>query len=116
MPGMLSEAELARLAAAQGAAFDRRFLRAMTRHHGGALRMVADLQAADGGAEPEIGAFVRHVEADQAIEIGRMEELLSSGPSEFGVRRARPSKAAAERITRLAFAGGKPRICVLIGS
>jgi uncharacterized protein (DUF305 family) len=48
----------------------------MTRHHRGALTMVAQLDAAGGGLEPEIGVFTRHVEADQAIEIGRMRELL----------------------------------------
>ena len=116
MPGMLSEAELAQLAAAQGRAFDTRFLRSMRRHHRGALQMVTSLQAADGGMEPEIGDFTRDVEADQGIELRRIEELLATDPSEFGPRRATPSKAAAERMTKLAFAGGKPRICVLIGS
>jgi uncharacterized protein (DUF305 family) len=116
MPGMLSEDELARLAAAQGRAFDTRFLQSMMRHHRGALQMVADLQAANSGMEPEIGDFTRDVEADQGIEISRIEQLLAADPSEFGVRRARPSKAAAERMTRVAFAGGKPRLCLLIGS
>jgi uncharacterized protein (DUF305 family) len=116
MPGMLTEAELGRLAAGQGRAFDTRFLRAMMRHHRGALQMVAELRADGGGTESTIDDFTRHVEADQGIEIARIEQLLAADPSEFGVRRARPSKAAAERMTRLAFAGGKPRICVLIGS
>jgi uncharacterized protein (DUF305 family) len=116
MPGMISEAELARLAAAQGRGFDTRFLRAMMRHHRGALEMVADLRADGGGTESTIDDFMRHVEADQGIEIARIEELLATDPSELQVRRAKPSKAAAERMTRLAFAGGKPRICVLIGS
>jgi uncharacterized protein (DUF305 family) len=116
MPGMLTQDELDRLAAARGRAFDARFLRAMLRHHRGALTMVADLREADGGAEPEIDAFTRHVEADQGIEIARMQQLLGTDPGDLTVRRARPSKAAAERVTKLAFAGGKPRICVLIGS
>jgi uncharacterized protein (DUF305 family) len=115
MPGMLSAEELERLAAARGRAFDARFLRAMLRHHRGALEMVADLQAVDGGQEPEIGAFTSHVQADQGVEIARMEDLLATDPSRLAVRRARPSKAAVERAQRLAFAGGKPRICVLIG-
>jgi uncharacterized protein (DUF305 family) len=115
MPGMLTEAELAQLAASQGRAFDTRFLRAMQRHHRGALEMVADLQAAGGGMEPALGDFTRDVEADQGIELGRIDELLARDPAPFGVRRARPSRAAAERAERLAFAGGKPRICVLNG-
>jgi uncharacterized protein (DUF305 family) len=116
MPGMLDQDELAALAAARGAAFDRRFLRAMRRHHRGALQMVADLKETDGGLEVEIDAFARHVVADQGIEIGRIQELLATDPGKLTVRRARPSKAAAQRMTKLAFAGGKPRICVLIGS
>jgi len=116
MPGMISAAELARLAAAQGRPFDARFLRAMLRHHRGALTMVADLNASGGGTEPELGSFTRHVEADQGIEIGRIEELLSDDPGAWGIRRARPSKAALDRATELAFSGGTPRICVLIGS
>ena len=76
MPGMLTANQLDRLAGVDGRSFDRLFLRSMTRHHEGALTMVAQLDAAGGGLEPEIGAFTRHVEADQAIEIGRMHDLL----------------------------------------
>jgi uncharacterized protein (DUF305 family) len=78
MPGMLTERELDRLEAASGARFDRLFLRFMIRHHSGALRMVHDLRAGNGGTEPEIDAFARHVESDQAVEIARMERLLST--------------------------------------
>jgi uncharacterized protein (DUF305 family) len=76
-PGMLTSAELGRLYNTKGRAFDRLFLRLMTRHHQGALEMVRRLQAAGGGAEPEINAFTRHVEADQWIEIVRMRDLLA---------------------------------------
>jgi uncharacterized protein (DUF305 family) len=116
MPGMVSEAKLARLAAAEGREFDALFLEYMMHHHRGALTMVSRLVAANGAAEPEIGAFTRHVEADQEIEIGRMRELLATlerKPARAAARRARPSKAAAERASRFAFAGGKPRICVI---
>ena len=77
MPGMLTEPELKRLAAARGKAFDRLFLRFMIRHHEGAMQMVAELYAADAGAEPEVDAFARHVDADQQIEIARMHTMLS---------------------------------------
>ena len=80
MPGMLTGPELARLEAAKGAAFDRLFLTFMIRHHEGALKMVADLRSTDGGAESEIDAFARHVDADQQIEIGRMREVLQQSP------------------------------------
>ena len=77
MPGMLSPAQLGRLKAAKGRAFDRLFLRYMTIHHQGALTMTRELVDAGGGAETEIGNFVRHVEADQQIEIERMQQVLA---------------------------------------
>jgi uncharacterized protein (DUF305 family) len=77
MPGMLTEAQLDRLKAADGRAFDRLFLRYMTRHHVGALTMVRDLYSAGGGMESEIDNFARHIEADQEIEIKRMQEVLA---------------------------------------
>src|SRR5262249_11918239 len=76
MPGMLNTRQLERLKGASGIAFDVLFLRYMTRHHQGALTMVQDLLDKGGGAEAEIGAFTRHVDSDQAIEIQRMQELL----------------------------------------
>jgi len=76
MPGMLTSEQLGRLRAAGDRAFDRLFLRYMTRHHRGALTMVRQLREKGGGAEPEIGAFTRHVDSDQQIEILRMQELL----------------------------------------
>jgi uncharacterized protein (DUF305 family) len=76
-PGMLTSGELGRLFNTKGRAFDRLFLRFMTRHHQGALQMVRELQEKGGGAEPELNAFTRHVEADQGIEIARMQDLLA---------------------------------------
>jgi uncharacterized protein (DUF305 family) len=78
MPGMLTAEKLDRLAATKGAEFNALFLKDMIRHHRGALEMVEQLQAANGGAEPEIGSFSRHVEADQGIEIARMQDLLAA--------------------------------------
>jgi uncharacterized protein (DUF305 family) len=80
MPGMLTDAQLKRLSAARGTAFDRRFLEAMIYHHSGAVKMVDDLYAAGAGTEPEIDAFARHVDADQRIEIRRMQQLLGQLP------------------------------------
>jgi uncharacterized protein (DUF305 family) len=84
MPGMLTEAELKDLAATRGTAFDRLFLQSMIRHHEGAVTMVNQLYAQDAGAEPEIDAFARHVDADQQIEIGRMQALLAALPPTGG--------------------------------
>ena len=76
MPGMLTEAELAQLEAADGRRFDRLFLRRMIRHHGGALTMVAQLRNVNGGMEPELDSLIRHIESDQTIEIDRMRGLF----------------------------------------
>jgi uncharacterized protein (DUF305 family) len=77
MPGMLTSEEMAQLAAAKGAEFDRLFLRGMIKHHGGALRMVQDLFDTPGaGQEGGIFAFASDVEADQRMEIERMGMML----------------------------------------
>lgn len=77
MPGMLTPAQMQRLAAAEGPAFDRLFLEGMIQHHEGALTMVRELFAsARGGQEPEMFDFASDVEADQAMEIRRMRALL----------------------------------------
>jgi uncharacterized protein (DUF305 family) len=76
-PGMLTSRQLGQLFNADGRRFDRLFLRFMTFHHLGALKMVEDLRGAGGGAETEIGVFTNHVEADQGIEIARMRELYA---------------------------------------
>jgi uncharacterized protein (DUF305 family) len=77
MPGMLTEAEMRQLGRARGRAFERLFLRFMIRHHQGAVQMVNELYAADGGVEPEVDALARHIDSDQLIEIGRMEQMLA---------------------------------------
>ena len=77
MPGMLTPAEMARLAAANGTQFDRLFLASMIRHHEGALTMVAELQAAGGGNEAEVYIFAADVDADQRAEIARMQSMLN---------------------------------------
>jgi uncharacterized protein (DUF305 family) len=81
MPGMLTDEQLEQLEAADGEEFERLFLEYMIQHHAGALEMVADLWASDGGQEPEIGQFARHVEGDQAIEIARMQSMLAERAS-----------------------------------
>ena len=77
MPGLLTDAEMAQLEAAEGEEFDILFLTFMIKHHQGAIQMVQELYAADGGQEPEIDTFARHVEADQGIEITRMQRMLA---------------------------------------
>jgi uncharacterized protein (DUF305 family) len=77
MPGMLTEEEMTRLAAAKGAEFDRLFLDGMIKHHGGALTMVKELLATRGAAQDsEVFAFASDVDADQRMEIDRMAAML----------------------------------------
>ncbi|HEX6251369.1 MAG TPA: DUF305 domain-containing protein [Gemmatimonadaceae bacterium] len=81
MPGMRTAEQLARLEAARGAEFDRLFLEHMIAHHEGALVMIRDLFAAPGaGQDPEIFRFASEIEADQRMEITRMQQLLAAMP------------------------------------
>lgn len=78
MPGMLTEAELAQLTAAEGAEFDTLFLQYMIRHHEGAVMMVEQLLASDkGGQDSEVFQFAQHIDSDQRVEIARMKSLLT---------------------------------------
>ena len=77
MPGMLTPEEMQRLAAVNGAAFDRLFLEGMIKHHNGAITMVQELFATDGaGQTPEIFSYASDVDADQRMEIDRMGSML----------------------------------------
>ena len=81
MPGMLTAEEMARLAQAKGAAFDRLFLELMIKHHQGALVMVEELFSTPGaGQESEIFGFASDVDADQRMEIQRMAAMLEELP------------------------------------
>ena len=76
-----------------------------------ALTMVSELNASGGGLEPEVGAFARHVDSDQNIEIARMQELEEGDAGLAAARRAGPSPAVRERAKRLSYAGGSPALC-----
>ena len=77
MPGMLTPAEMKRLADASGPEFDRLFLELMIKHHEGALTMVRQLFASPGAAQDsDIFAFASDVDADQRMEIQRMSAML----------------------------------------
>ena len=77
MPGLLTDVELAALAASTGAAFDEAFLVAMSRHHQGAVEMVAALFAAGGGTETSLATLANHIASEQQVEISRMTALLA---------------------------------------
>lgn len=82
MPGMLTDAQLAELDAARGAAFDRLFLTFMMQHHGGALVMVDSLFAADGAALDDAAfKLASDIAVDQRTEIARMQRMLDALPA-----------------------------------
>ncbi len=74
MMGMLTPAQMHRLADARGARFDRLFLRGMIQHHAGAVDMAED--AAQDGSDVIVGEMSADVAATQAAEIERMQDLL----------------------------------------
>ena len=77
MPGMLTQEQMAQLAAATGPAFETLFLEYMIQHHQGALTMVKELFATPGaGQEADIFAFASDVDSDQRMEIDRMTAML----------------------------------------
>jgi uncharacterized protein (DUF305 family) len=77
MPGMLTDADMAKLAAAKGPAFDRLFLEGMIKHHMGALIMVEELFNSPGSAQQaDMFDFASHVDSDQRMEISRMTQML----------------------------------------
>lgn len=79
MPGMLTEEQMSKLAAASGADFDRLFLEFMIQHHEGALTMVKELFSTDGAAQAtDVFTFAAEVDADQRSEIGRMQSVLDA--------------------------------------
>ncbi|MFJ3903104.1 DUF305 domain-containing protein [Streptomyces sp. NPDC090025] len=73
MPGMATEAQLAQLRAAKGAAFDRLFLKLMIAHHEGAISMAADVLRE--GNAVLVEEMADDVIAQQSAEIERMRGL-----------------------------------------
>ncbi|MFF5703206.1 DUF305 domain-containing protein [Streptomyces sp. NPDC012794] len=73
MPGMATEQQLAELTAAKGADFDRLFLRMMTAHHEGALKMAGEALA--GGNNVAVEEMANEVVATQSAEIERMRAM-----------------------------------------
>ncbi len=77
MAGMASPEQMAALAVADGAEFDRLFLTLMIAHHDGAVKMVEELLKQPGSAyDPTLFDFTTDVTNDQNAEIERMNALL----------------------------------------
>ena len=78
MPGMLTAEQLKKLESSKGKEFDRLFLTFMIGHHEGALKMVEDLFKSTGAAQDDdVYKFASDVQADQEMEIDRMQQLLA---------------------------------------
>jgi uncharacterized protein (DUF305 family) len=82
MPGMLSDAQMKELEAAQGVDFDRLFLTYMIQHHQGAITMVEELNKNPGaGQDDTVFKMSSDIFADQTAEIERMDNMLSQLPA-----------------------------------
>ncbi|GAA2250759.1 lipoprotein [Streptomyces ruber] len=73
MPGMATEAQLEKLRAARGEAFDELFLKLMITHHDGAVTMATDVKAQ--GNNIRIEEMADDVIAQQTSEISRMRRM-----------------------------------------
>lgn len=74
MPGMATEAQVKKLRAAKGAAFDQLFLTLMITHHEGAITMATDVKGQ--GNNIRIEEMADDVVAQQTSEINRMRSML----------------------------------------
>ncbi|MFC4502797.1 MULTISPECIES: DUF305 domain-containing protein [Streptomyces] len=73
MPGMATEAQLKKLRAAHGTAFDTLFLTLMITHHEGAISMATDVKAQ--GNNLLVEEMADDVVAQQTSEIARMRDM-----------------------------------------
>ncbi|MFE1025136.1 DUF305 domain-containing protein [Streptomyces sp. NPDC058818] len=74
MPGMATEAQLEKLRAAKGKAFDQLFLKLMITHHEGAIAMATDVKSQ--GNNVQVEEMADDVVAQQTSEISRMRGML----------------------------------------
>ena len=73
MGGMLSDEEIAKLAIAKGAAFDRLFLEGMIAHHEGAIQMAEMIKDS---TNSEVKKLFSNIVSSQSAEIETMKALL----------------------------------------
>ncbi|MYD70708.1 MAG: DUF305 domain-containing protein [Acidobacteria bacterium] len=110
MPGMLTPEEMDQLEAAEGVAFDRLFLELMIKHHRGALTMVENLLDQRGTAQDsQLFAFTSDVEADQSMEIDRMDAMLAQLTIDPRVGLAAGFDDAGEAIWNMALVATRPK-------
>jgi uncharacterized protein (DUF305 family) len=76
MPGMMSDAEMARFQKAKGTQLDRTFLEMMITHHEGAVTMGRTELAT--GLSTEAKALAQSIVTGQTEEIATMQQLLTT--------------------------------------
>lgn len=74
MPGVMSPADMDKLEAAKGAAFDKQFVTMMITHHEGAITMAQD-EVKD-GSNTDAKALAQKIITDQQAEIATMKTIL----------------------------------------
>lgn len=74
MDGMMSDAEMERLASLTGPEFDTAWMEAMIAHHEGAIAMAEDVKA--NGASTDVTTLAEAIIAGQQAEIDEMRALL----------------------------------------
>ena len=110
MPGMLTDEEMDRLAAASGMEFDRLFLELMIKHHRGAVTMVENLLDQPGAAQDsQLYAFTSDVTGDQRMEIDRMDVMLAELSTDPRVQLAAGFSDAGEAIWNMALVATRPK-------
>jgi uncharacterized protein (DUF305 family) len=110
MAGMLTDGEMAALAAARGSEFDRLYLESMIQHHQGALDMVEDLLDQRGSVQdPLLYEFTSDVTSDQTSEIERMVTLLASFSSDPRVGLAAGFRDAGEASLNMQLVSTLPK-------
>ncbi|GLY70942.1 DUF305 domain-containing protein [Amycolatopsis taiwanensis] len=76
MAGMMSDADMQKLAQAGGADFDKMFLQMMISHHQGAVDMARTELGS--GSNAEAKALAQNIVDSQTVEINEMQQLLAS--------------------------------------
>jgi uncharacterized protein (DUF305 family) len=79
MEGMLTDAQMNRLAASRGARFDRLFLTGMIEHHRGAVAMVDEI--VPDGTDTRVRELADDMATAQLAEIARLQDVRDSLPS-----------------------------------
>ncbi|MEQ4723184.1 DUF305 domain-containing protein [Nonomuraea sp. B19D2] len=74
MPGGMSDADMQKLEKAQGAAFDKQFLKLMIVHHRGAITMARAERKR--GENPQAKQLAEKIISDQQAEVEQMRKML----------------------------------------